>query len=314
MKAIILAAGLGTRLRPFTEIVPKPLFPIAGRPLLDRMIAELTKADCTAVIINTHHLSSRIDAFVSEQRYPIPVSTRYEPEILGTGGAIKNVADFWGRRPFMAVNSDIVTDIPLKEVYRYHTTHNCPATLVLCDDQEFNTVGIDSENFIISFEKADTLPGGSKKLTFTGIQVLDPVILEYIPKNTPCSIIDIYLKLMATGKKIKAYLPRNCRWNDIGTPERYTRAAAEALQPLAFKKAFARYERQKIDQVRLAGDGSDRIWYRLRSGSHSLIMAAHGLKAENRTSEIDSFLYIGGFKYLQCEKKKERGKTDRDIA
>jgi len=293
MKAIILAAGLGTRLRPYTEIIPKPLFPIAGRPLLDRMISQLLKADCSAIIVNTHHLSSQIDAFISQQRYPLPVTTRYEPEILGTGGAIKNAADFWDERSFIAVNSDIVTDIRLKEVYRYHSTHNHPATLVLCDDEEFNTVGVDSENFIISFDRGDPLPGERKKLTFTGIQVLDPAILDYIPENTPCSIIDIYTKLMAAGEKIKAYLPRNYCWDDIGTPERYMRVAVEAVKPVAFEKAFARYKGQKIDQVKLAGDGSDRVWYRLRSGNDSLIMAAHGLKTQNRTSEIDSFLALG---------------------
>ena len=88
MKALILAAGFGTRLRPFTEDTPKPLFPIAGRPLLDILIRNLQDAGCEAIIINTHHLYLKIKSFIAKQSYTIPVCTRHEPEILGTGGAI----------------------------------------------------------------------------------------------------------------------------------------------------------------------------------------------------------------------------------
>ena len=82
MKALILAAGLGTRLLPFTRITPKPLFPIAGRPLLDIHIHALRNAGCEAIIVNTHHLAEAIEAFIAERHYPIPVHSRYEPEIL----------------------------------------------------------------------------------------------------------------------------------------------------------------------------------------------------------------------------------------
>ena len=87
MKALILAAGHGTRLLPFTENLPKPLFPITGRPLLGITIEHLLTAGCTSIIINTHHLHDQIDAFIAAQNYPVPVDTRYEPLILGTGGA-----------------------------------------------------------------------------------------------------------------------------------------------------------------------------------------------------------------------------------
>ena len=111
MKALILAAGYGTRLRPYTEHTPKPLFTVAGRPLLDIIITNLHKAGCEAVIINTHHLHQEIEAFVTARSYGLPVTTRYEPQILGTGGAIKNVIDFWDHQPFMVINADIVADI-----------------------------------------------------------------------------------------------------------------------------------------------------------------------------------------------------------
>ncbi|MBW2539678.1 MAG: NTP transferase domain-containing protein, partial [Deltaproteobacteria bacterium] len=86
MKAMILTAGLGTRLLPFTQNTPKALFPMAGRPILDIIIHSLQQAGCKSIIINTHHLQQKIDSFLAEQQYTIPVVTRYEPILLGTGG------------------------------------------------------------------------------------------------------------------------------------------------------------------------------------------------------------------------------------
>ena len=108
MKAMILAAGFGKRLLPFTEHTPKALFPVGGRPLLDIIINNLQDSGCQAIIINTHHLYQKIDSFIAQQKYTIPVYTQYEPVILGTGGAVKNVADFWDDNPFMVINGDIV--------------------------------------------------------------------------------------------------------------------------------------------------------------------------------------------------------------
>ena len=199
---MILAAGYGTRLRPYTDHTPKPLFSIAGRPLLDIIIDQLQKAGCKAVIINTHHLHHKIEAFLAAQNYSLEVNTRFEPQILGTGGAIKNVADFWDNQPFMVVNADIVAEIDLKEVYRAHCRHHPPATLVLCDDPAFNSVAVRQNKWISGFyDHAD----GSQQspddlLTFTGIQVLDPLFLNYIPDKTFYSSIDAFKQILAGGK------------------------------------------------------------------------------------------------------------------
>jgi len=117
MKAMVLAAGFGTRLLPYTQDIPKPLFPLAGQPLLDIAIKNLIRAGCDAIIVNTHHLHEQIESFIEAQAYAIPVNTCYEPTILGTGGGIKNVANFWDSRPFMVINGDIYSTIDLKEVY-----------------------------------------------------------------------------------------------------------------------------------------------------------------------------------------------------
>ncbi len=325
MKALILAAGLGTRLLPYTKNRPKSLFPIAGRPLLDIIIHNLHHAGCNGVMINTHHLHEKIQAHITRQTYPIPVFTRHEPKILGTGGAIKNVADFWDDAPFMVINSDIVTDIDLKKVYAFHQSHLHPATLVLYDDPSFNSVEIDGHGFITDFYERPSppalLPAGesnhnllrpsepapasehtlcnqnSRILTFTGIQVLDPGILEYIPDQEFSSSIDLYRKLLSGGQKLHAFIAQQYSWKDIGTPERYRDAAFEHMAPEAFRRAFTDFPSQTITRSRLKGDGSDRNWYRLTTEHGSLIMVDHGLRQTPTSNEADAFINIGRHLY-----------------
>ncbi len=305
MKALILAAGFGTRLLPFTKNTPKALFPIAGRPLLHIMILSLQNAGCKAVIINTHHLYKKIDSYLMQQKYAIPVITRYEPEILGTGGAIKNVADFWDDNPFMVINSDIFTDIDLKKVYDFHLNHSHPVTLVLHYDPQFNTVSVNKNGFITDFHDSTPppsrsvsgsniyRPGETEKLTFTGIQVLDPQILELIPDNMFSSSIDIYRQLISENKKVCAFIAKEYQWKDIGSPERYNQLVFEQMAPEAFKYAFPSWPDKKIFRTKLKGDGSDRNWYRLTSGNRSLVMADHNIRKNQSTSEVDSFVAIG---------------------
>ena len=305
MKALILAAGFGIRLLPFTKNTPKALFPVSGRPLLDTIILNLENAGCKAIIINTHHLYNKIDSYLARKKYSIPVITRYESDILGTGGAIKNVADFWDDNPFMVINSDIVTDIDLKKVYDFHLNHKHPATLVLHDDPRFNTVSINKNGFITYFHETTPLPshpssgsniyrpGETGKLTFAGIQVLDPQVLELIPDNIFSSSIDIYRELISQNKKVRAFISKKYYWKDIGSPERYIEAVFEQMAPEAFKYAFPSWLDKKIVRTRLKGDGSDRNWYRLTSESRSLVMADHNIRKNQSTSEVDSFVAIG---------------------
>ena len=296
MKALILAAGLGTRLLPFTRTTPKPLFPIAGRPLVDLHINALQDAGCEAIIINTHHLSRKIEDYIANQHYPIPVYTRYEPKILGTGGGIKNVDDFWDGSPFFVINSDIVTDIDLKTVYDFHLHHPFPVTLVLYNCPEINTVSMSADGFITGFDPKETRASALQR-TFTGIQVLDPEILQHIPGGVFSSSIDAYGKLISAGKKVKAFLPQNAFWTDIGLPERYTEIIFQKIAPRAFNLAFPNYSGGTIARKKLKGDGSDRIWYRLTSEGRSLIMVAHGIHATSKTAEIDAFIAIGRHLY-----------------
>jgi aminoglycoside/choline kinase family phosphotransferase len=281
MKALILAAGFGTRLLPYTGYLPKPLFPLANRPLVDIHIRNLEKAGCTGILINTHHLHQKIEEFIAGQSYSIPVFTRYEPQLLGTGGAIKNAADFLDNRPFMIINSDIYTDIDFRKVYEFHLNHSHPATLVLYDDPEFNTVCTDKDDFITGLASS---PSHFPRNTFTGIQVLAPEILDFIPDGVFSSSIDAFQKLIEQGGKINAYMADG-RWKDLGNIERYRQAAIEAMAAEALT--------QPIETIPLKGDGSDRRWYRLKSEEDSLILADHGIRKSDAVCEADSFVRIG---------------------
>jgi NDP-sugar pyrophosphorylase family protein/aminoglycoside/choline kinase family phosphotransferase len=308
MKALILAAGLGTRLRPYSKNTPKPLFTLANRPLLDIIISGLIDSGCKAVIVNTHHLPQKIDSYLTRRKYPIPIMTRHEPHILGTGGAIKNVADFWDNSPFMVINSDIVTDIDFKAVYEFHLDHHLPVTLVLHNDPEFNTVTLNKDGFVQGFDEGfentslsnstvkkinPFAPEEYKRLTFTGIQVLNPELLELIPDNKFFSIIDCYKKLLSQNKKIGAYIPKGCYWKDLGTPERYKLAVFDKMAPEAFKQAFPGMSDNNIVRTELYGDGSDRKWYRVNRGNQSLVMTDHGIRQDDSTCETDAFVAIG---------------------
>ncbi len=303
MKALILAAGFGTRLRPYTEHTPKPLFPIVGRPLLDVTIQNLQDAGCTEIMVNTHHLHEKIESFISNQNYSIPVHIQFEHDILGTGGAIKNLAHFWDNKPFIVINSDIVTDINIKKVYEFHMSRKCSATLVLHDYPEFNNVLVHKDRSIVGFHyiEENIDQRNTKRLAFTGIQVLDASVLNYIPKNTFFSSIDAYRKMITTGLEVNAFISEKHYWQDIGSPEQYIKVIYDKSAPNAFCKALPDQsseilmylENDKIEKTKLKGDGSDRSWYRLTLNKLSLIMVKHGIQHQKTISEFDSFISIG---------------------
>jgi len=295
MKALILAAGFGTRLRPYTNHTPKALFPIAGRPLLEKIIFSLADAGCTAVMINTHHLHHQIEGFVAAAKFPLPVHTRYEPQILGTGGAIRNVADFWDAQPFMVVNADIVFDIDLKAVYNAHCRNHPPATLVLCDKPAFNSVVIDQTGKVAAFYNpaAGHPRPTDRMLTFTGIQVMEPEVLDYIPPGRPYSSIDAFARLLADGKQIQTVIVPPDRWNDLGTPQRYRRAVLDGACPEAFARCGIKMRHQSVHSKKIQGDGSERQWYRLQAANCSLIMVDHGIRQASGIQDVDAFIQIG---------------------
>ena len=300
MKALILAAGLGTRLMPHTECLPKPLFPINGRPILDIILRQLITAGIDGIIVNTHHLHQQIAEFIERQNYPASVVTRHEESILGTGGAIKNVADFLGDQPFLVINSDILTDIDLQAVMAFHQARPYPATMVMHDYPEFNNVWVDAKGFVTRFAGSGLvngafIPESLESLAFTGIHVLDPSIMKWIPDNRFVSIIDVYQDMLRSGLKIKAYISAGHHWRDMGTPLSFFEAACDISAPFAFANAFGSPPSAPVVRTPLSGDGSDRRWYRIHTNGQTLILADHGIQSggAGQTAEIDAFIHIG---------------------
>jgi mannose-1-phosphate guanylyltransferase len=224
-KAMILAAGFATRLRPLTHSRPKVLIPIQNRPLLHWLVEFLWSAGAEEVIVNGHHLSDQLVDWVRRANFPIPVYLRVEKILLGTGGGIRNVADFWDERPFVVINGDILTSIDLREVYLKHQSSGAMATLVLKDEPRFNRVQMADDGRILGFTG-----GPGKLLAFTGITVLNPEILAVIPADIPMSIIDCYSQHIARGKRVMAHVAEEQYWRELGSLEGYFQAHQELFR------------------------------------------------------------------------------------
>jgi mannose-1-phosphate guanylyltransferase len=240
-KAMILAAGLGTRLRPLTLGRPKVLMPVQNRPLLHWLFDYLRGAGAEAVILNAHHLSDILAAHLASHDFGIPVQARVESALLGTGGGIRNVADFWDDRPFVVMNGDILSAIDLQGVIRGHLQSQAVATLVLTDEPRFNQVQVGADGRIVRFK--DGPPDAS--LAFTGIQVVSPEVLDVIPTRGASSIIQAYERLIAAGRRVMAHVVRDEYWRELGEVARY----------LAVHQEFSRLESAPIPGLQ-AGPGA----------------------------------------------------------
>ena len=233
MKAMILAAGLGTRLRPLTLKIPKALIPVANRPLIDRNIEYLKAYGITEIVTNAHHHREQIIRHINNDiGFGIKIEVSVEPEILGTGGGIKKTLGFWGPGPFLIVNGDIVTDINLNKALEIHKKAGNLATLVLHDCRPFNKIRI-NRHFNIMEIPFERRVEGADRLAFTGIHIIEPELLTFLPDGFS-DIIDCYRKLILKGRAIGAYVATGHYWRDIGTVESYVIANKEALKENRF--------------------------------------------------------------------------------
>jgi mannose-1-phosphate guanylyltransferase len=226
MKAMILAAGLGTRLRPLTLKKPKALVPVGNKPVINRVIQYLQGYGVNEIVVNAHHHPRQIVYHLDEGRpFNTVIHVLVEPEILGTGGGIKNAADFFENSPFIVVNSDILTNINLYRAYDAHRQSRRLATLILHDRDPFNQVQVDGSFNILDIGKENS-PG---RLAFTGIHVIEPELLSAIPEGVHSNIIDCYRELIRSGKPMNAWVSTGHDWRDIGTVGSYIQANKDAL-------------------------------------------------------------------------------------
>lgn len=224
-KAVILAAGLGTRMRPLSFDAPKPLMPLWNRPLLEHVLGSAAQWGVREVLINLHYRPH--DILEHLRRRPPPglrVNFSFEPEILGTGGALRGAAWFLDRHPFWMVNSDIAFDLDIRQLLRCMRRQEPLATLWLTDRAGPRTVEM-QDGWVRNFRSRT--PGAPGTYTFTGLHLISPRILKFLPASGPASIIDAYEQARAWGRRIAGVCPRDAYWNDLGAPESYLAAHAD---------------------------------------------------------------------------------------
>ncbi len=224
MQAMILAAGLGTRLRPYTLIRPKPLFPVLNRSLLLILLDMLRRAGCFHIVVNGHHLAARIEEAVADMP---DVRFQCESEVLGTGGGLRLALPEFTREPVLVMNGDIFHTVDLAALSRYHNQCGNLITMAMHDYPRFNTVRV-REDRILTF-RPDRVGSSGDLLAFTGIHVVNPEVIRQIPSRRFHHIIDLYEELVQRGERIGVFRVDGCFWRDMGTPQDYLDLHGELL-------------------------------------------------------------------------------------
>jgi NDP-sugar pyrophosphorylase family protein len=229
MKAVILAAGVGTRLRPLTDACPKPMLPIAGRPLLCRTLDWLRDNGVVESALNLHHLPQVVRAGLGDgSAWGMSLRFSYEPELLGTSGAVRAIAERfrgWFDQTFLLVYGDMLLDIDLAELLAFHQASRAVLTLALkhtATPRSQGMIELDSTGRVRRFvEKPQGWQGGD--LANAGVYLCEPAILETIPAGISDFGHDIIPALLASGAIVCGRLAHGYLL-DIGTPEAYAQA------------------------------------------------------------------------------------------
>jgi len=237
MKAMILAAGLGTRLRPLTDDRPKALVTVAGRTLLEIALARLRAFGVREVIVNAHNYAEMIAEYLKANgNFGMRIELSREEELLDTGGGLKKAAYFFSgsQEPFIVHNVDVISTIDLARMMRFHTEKKALATLAVQERESSRQLLFDEQGLLYgrragrNAEAEFVRPAReAQALAFCGIHVLSPQIFAKINEEGAFSIIDAYLRLAAQGEKIVAYRADDCYWRDLGRPESVLQATQE---------------------------------------------------------------------------------------
>jgi mannose-1-phosphate guanylyltransferase len=218
MKAFLLAAGMGSRLRPITDSTPKCLVDIDGRPLLDVWLDTLAAVGVTEVLVNTHHLAGRVEAHVSRRTHPPAVHLAYEPVLLGSAGTLRANRDFVaGEDMFLAVYADNLTDFDLHRLIDAHRAGETVATLSVFHaprPSECGIVEVAADGRVTGFVEKPAQPVSD--LANAGMYAFDPAVLDEIDDSFPCDIgFDLLPRLV--GRACAVALD-DCYFTDVGTP------------------------------------------------------------------------------------------------
>ncbi len=236
MKAMILAAGKGSRLRPLTDSLPKALVPISQIPALEWAIQRLEKIGIDTIAINTHYLAHQVEAF-AEKRLSTGAKLTLFPEenLLGTGGGLLNTRNFWDNQSFFLHNVDVFCSANLLEIYHRHEQQQNIATLLTQNRPTQTKLLIDEQDYICGIHYYKTQeyrlirePHGTlKEQGFNGIHIIRPDLFPMIRESGDFSIIDCYLRLCSENIPIRSFDIGNAYWKDIGTVEKLAELEAD---------------------------------------------------------------------------------------
>jgi NDP-sugar pyrophosphorylase family protein len=220
---MVLAAGLGLRMRPLTLLRAKPALPVLNRPLLHWTLELLRRHGVTDVVINLHHLPASVRKTVGDGRaFGLHVSYSYEKKILGTAGGPRKVRRFFGDEPFFLVNGDVLFDFDLTDLLRRHVASRARATLALKAHRKVGAYGgiVTGPGGFIRALAGLPRPVRGRPLLFTGVHVLDPDLLDRLQPGPSDSVRDLYAPLVAEGQRLLGVRVSGA-WYDFGSPSLY---------------------------------------------------------------------------------------------
>lgn len=230
MKAMVLAAGLGTRLRPLTDSLPKALVPVAQRPMIEYSLRLLAHYNIRDVVINLHHHGEQIKQRIGDgHQWGLDIHYSEETELLDTGGGLLKAKNYLNDDTFIVINTDVLIDLRLDALIAFHRRHKAAATLVLRADPEadaFGSMDLDSKNRIHRFLQTHApwspqLP--IRKLMFTGVQILEPRVFSFMSRAATSprfsTTKETYPSMLTAGEPLFGY-DFEGYWQDLGTVER----------------------------------------------------------------------------------------------
>lgn len=286
MRAIVLSAGYGTRLWPLTEDRTKPAIPILGKPLVGYVAEYLAGYGIDEIVVNLHHRPESVRRALGDgSRFGVKLHYVEEPEILGTSGALDNTREFFDRETFVVVNGKIITDIDLSAALETHRKTKAIATLVLLPNtrQERFSVVETEDGRVKGFGGMPVVSDeGTAPLMFTGIQILEPRIFDYIPRGVfSHSTTDVYPQAIANGEVVAAHVASG-KWRELSTLKRYLEISVELLKEAG--KINVAGPDTVIDQSAIVNDAI--IWDR--------VVIGHGARVNRAILADDVVIPSGG--------------------
>ena len=227
IKAVILAGGQGTRLAPYTKILPKPLIPLGDKPILEILLYQIRQAGINEVVLTVGYLSELISTYFGDgQRFGVQISYSFEKKPLGTSGPLSLIEQL--DDTFLVANGDVLCDLPLKTLIDDHKKSGAIATIAMYHRK------VDIDLGVMELGKDHQILGYYEKPKYVypvsmGVYVFEPAVLKYIPKNEYLDFPDLVMKLIQAGELVRAY-PFDGYWRDLGRPDDYEVAMHDFYQ------------------------------------------------------------------------------------